>query len=87
MIKARFHANADDPRPIHWPVKYPYWVTGYAVDNSFAVIITYADDEKYILENWPEATNIETTQVEQYEFSERFPKPVWFDPPDFRRVK
>lgn len=29
MIRARFEANEGDYRPINWPVKHPYWCTGY----------------------------------------------------------
>lgn len=77
MIRARFHANEDDPRPIPWPIKYPYWVSGYG--EGYAVIVAYADDETEILTNWPEATEIDSEVVDSYHFTERFPKPDWFE--------
>lgn len=87
MIRARFHANADDFRSINWPVKHPYWCTGYGGDGSpflpdYAVVVAYADNEEEILKNWPEATQIESEEVDSYVFSDRFPKPDWFQPPE-----
>ena len=77
MIRVRFEANPDDPRPIHWPVKHPYWITGHAGDNSYSVVVSYADDEKYILDNWPDAKNLDVREVGGYVFTDRFPKPEW----------
>ena len=76
MLRVRFHANIQDPRPINWPVKHPYWVTGEGED--YAVIVSYADDKNYILANWPEASNLEIEERESYTFTDRFPKPKWF---------
>jgi len=76
VIRARFHANEYDFRPIVWPVKHPYWCTGYG--DGYSIIVAYADNEAEILTNWPEATNIEWTKEESYFFSDRFMKPEWF---------
>lgn len=78
MLRVRFQANYDDPRPINWPVKHPFWITGYAGDDSYAIVVAYADDLDYIYANWPEATNIEYEQAHNYVFTSRFPKPEWF---------
>jgi hypothetical protein len=78
MLRIRFEAYADDPRPVNWPVKHPYWVTGYAGDESYATVVSYADDESYIFANWPEAKNLDVREVEGYLFTSRFPKPEWF---------
>ena len=77
MIRARFKTNHDDPRPVNWPIKHPYWITGYAGDDSYATVVAYADDEDYIIENWPEATDIEVETVENYVYTNRFPRPDW----------
>lgn len=79
MLRIRFQANPEDPRPINWPIKHPYWVTGYAGDNSYAIVVSYADDRQYILENWPDATELDVQEVDGYVFTDRFPKPAWFD--------
>lgn len=80
MIRARFKVpNAEDPRPVNWPIKHPYWVTGEALDGSYAVIVAYADDEAEILRNWPDAQEIDVHERDTaYAFTGRFPKPEWF---------
>jgi hypothetical protein len=74
MIRARFYA--DDGRPVNWPVKHPFWTTGFADD--YVIVVAYADSEKEIKKNWPEAFDIESEEVGEYFFSKRFPKPEWF---------
>ncbi len=77
MIRARFHANIDDPRPVNWPIKHPYWISGEGDD--YAIVVAYADDEAEILRNWPEATQIDVMETEtKYRFTDRFQKPQWF---------
>lgn len=76
MIRCRFRANADDYRPVKWPVKHPYWVTGYGDDYS--IVVAYSDDEGEILRNWPEATHLDSEQCSEYTFTDRFPCPEWF---------
>ncbi|MNI80239.1 hypothetical protein D3C73_1367540 [compost metagenome] len=77
MIRARFHANYDDYRSINWPVKYPYWCSGYGEDYS--IVVAFAEDEAEILRNWPEATHIDIQEVDGVTFSGRFPKPDWYE--------
>jgi hypothetical protein len=77
MIRARFCANEDDYRPVNYPIKHPFWCTGYG--DGYSVVVAYADNEAEIIRNWPEATNIEFDEVEHYVFSDRFPKPEWFN--------
>lgn len=76
MIRARFRANPEDYRPIEWPVKHPYWCTGYG--EGYSIVVAYADDEAEIKRLWPEATNIDAEQVNEYTFTDRFPRPSWF---------
>lgn len=78
MIRVRFRTTATDHRPFNWPVKHPYWVTGYSGDDFDATIISYADDMAYIIINWPEGTDFEVEEVDGYTFTDRFPKPEWF---------
>ena len=76
MIRARFHVNEDDPRPVHWPIKHPYWVTGYGDD--YAIIVAYADDEGEIMRNWPDARDFSfVDECSGYAFTGRFPRPEW----------
>lgn len=75
MIRARFRVNPRDPRPVNWPIKHPYWVTGEG--NGYAIVVAYADDEVEILANWPEATSINSEECSEYTFTSRFQKPEW----------
>ena len=78
MIRARFELiGVTDPRPVIWPIKHPYWCTGYGKDDG-AVIVAYADDEDEILRQWPEAgLPLDVEQVESYTFSGRLQRPDW----------
>lgn len=77
MIRARFKTSSPDPRPVNWPIQYPYWVTGYG--ENYTIIVAYAADDREILKNWPEAEDIEYTEERDFYFSDRFPKPIWFN--------
>lgn len=79
MIRARFRADPDDPRPVNWPVKHPYWVTGHGEDYS--ILVAYADNEEDLLASWPEAHSIDVSYVDEYVFTDRFAKPDWFEEP------
>lgn len=76
MIRARFQANESDPRPVNWPIKHPYWVTGYG--DGYAIVVAYADNEAEILSNWPDAVDINIEQSDDYVFTSRFAKPSWW---------
>lgn len=76
MYRYRFQCNNKDPRPMTWPLKHPYWISGYGED--YAVVVAYGEDEDYIYKNWPEAKNIEADFVTEYEFTSRFPMPKWW---------
>ncbi len=78
LIRARFLANIDDYRSINWPVKHPYWCSGSTSTHS--IIVAYADNKEEIIKNWPEAIEIDFEHVEDYIFTDRFPKPEWFNP-------
>jgi len=79
MFRARFQANESDYRPINWPVKHPYWCTGYG--DGYSVVVAYVDDEAELRRNWPEAKAIDMQPAESYIFTTRFPKPSWFTLP------
>lgn len=75
MIRARFQVNDSDPRPVVWPVKHPYWVSGYG--QNYATVVAYADDEAEILRNWPDAKHIDAESAKEYKFTSRFMRPSW----------
>lgn len=78
MLRVRFTTDSPDPRPINWPIPHPYWITGDEDSGARATIVSYADSLDYIRENWPEAENIESEEVDGYIFTDRFPRPQWF---------
>jgi hypothetical protein len=75
MLRSRFRANEEDPRPVIEAVR-PWWITGYGDD--YAIVVAYVDDEADLLRRWPEATHIDSAESESYAFTSRFPKPEWF---------
>lgn len=78
MLRVRFKADYDDYRPVKWPVKHPYWCTGYACDGSHSIVVSYADNIDYIYKNWPETKDLDIEECKEYFFNSRFPKPDWF---------
>ena len=83
MIRARFYTNCEDPRPIKSPPPGPWWETGYAFDESYSVVVAYFETDDQIQQFWPDAfqVDIHERNCEPY-FSERFPKPDWWQPKD-----
>ena len=81
MYWARFYVNIEevneDYRPIIWPIKYPYWCSG-ETSKDF-IICAYVDNEDDIYKQWPEAFNVDIEKVDKIEFSDRFPKPEWYE--------
>jgi hypothetical protein len=76
MIRARFKTDPGDPRPVNWPIKHPYWVTGCG--DNYSIVVAYAEDEDEIRANWPDARDIDAEEAEGYAFNDRFPMPDWF---------
>lgn len=83
LMRVRFQANGSDYRPIEWPVKHPYWCTGYGrnAGGEHAVVVAYVEDEAEIKRNWPEAAEIQImdTDAPDYIFTSRFQPPDWIN--------
>lgn len=77
MIRARFHANESDYRPVYWPPPGPYWCSGYS--DGYSIVIAYAENEAELVKFWPEASNIDAEEVSEIVFSSRFPQPDWWE--------
>lgn len=82
--RVRIQANADDYRSIVWPVKHPYWCSGYGNNSGgeYAVIVAYVEEEADIKRQWPEAADIQIMESDEefYTFTSRFQPPDWFLP-------
>ncbi len=76
MLRVRFKANPDDYRPVKWPVKYPFWCSGYG--EEYSIVIAYVDTIEEIYELWPEATELDAEERKEITFTDRFPKPDWY---------
>lgn len=79
MKRFRFKVNPDDPRPVVWPIKHPYWCTGGNDDHS--IVVAYEDSVEEIKRLWPDAEDIDEVDAKEYSFSTRFPKPAWWSMP------
>lgn len=78
-VRARFKANYDDSRPIKFPPPGPWWESGFAADESYSIVIAYVKTIGQIKKYWPEADDITTETVNEISFSDRFPKPEWWN--------
>lgn len=79
MIRARFSVNSNDYRPVLWPIPHPYWCTGFD-HRDRPILVAYSDNVEEIRRFWPDAFHIDVMEsgLDEYEFTERFPRPEWF---------
>lgn len=76
----RFICTGGDPRPIKFPPPGPFWCTGYrGEDLNQAVVVAYLPEGVGVLSLWPDAIDTDTEQREELTFTDRFPKPSWWD--------
>lgn len=76
MLRCRFIISDPDPRPVIWPIKHPYWVTGQTLAGE-NTLIAYVDSLQELMTLWPDATNISCEECEEYTFTSRFQRPSW----------
>jgi hypothetical protein len=78
-VRYRFYTKSvDDYRPLVFNPKYPWWCSGYAGDESYAVIIAYLPKRESLKKYWNDAYEIDKTEEDKISFSDRFPKPDYF---------
>lgn len=76
-VRHRFYTRSvDDPRPLVFNPRYPWWESGYGQD--FAVIVAYLPEDENLYKYWDDAFNIESTEQQQIVFTNRFPRPDYF---------
>ncbi len=80
MNRYRFKADGDDYRPMLFPPDGPYWCSGHAINDEYSIVVAYAPDEASILKHWPEAQDITMQEDVEITFTDRFPKPDWWEP-------
>lgn len=77
-IRYRFYTKSvDDYRPLVFNPKYPYWCS--AEGDDFAVIIAYLPPDEDIYKYWDDAYNIDQTEESEIVFTDRFPKPEYYE--------
>jgi len=75
--RCRFKANLEDYRPVKWPPPGPYWCSGQ--NDQHAIVIAYVRSERQLKQYWPEAEEITSTKEDEILYSDRFPKPAWWE--------
>lgn len=75
-VRARFHADIDDPRPAAFPPPGPWWCTGYGED--YATVTAWLRPGDEVTTWWPEADEIDYEQHDAIVFTDRFPPPDWW---------
>lgn len=72
----RFRTDPDDYRPIAFPPPGPYWCTG--IGDGYSIVVAYLPAGEPLRNWWPDATEVETEQVEVIQFTSRFQCPDWW---------
>jgi hypothetical protein len=77
----RFKVPAEDYRPVLWPLPMGrvYWCTG-SDSNDSSILVAYMADEDELLRHWPDAEDIDEMRRGAPEFTDRFPRPDWYEP-------
>lgn len=80
-IRYRFNTYAmPDMRPIIFNPAYPWWCSGTAGDDSYAVIIAYLPAGEPLERYWDDAFEITSDECDEITFSDRFDKPEYYVP-------
>lgn len=77
----RFKTDPHDYRPVNFPPPGPYWCTGYSCNPEHSVVVAYLPKGEPLADWWPDACAVETEEVEEIQFTSRFPRPSWYDGP------
>lgn len=79
----RFKTYAvEDYRPLVFNPKYPWWCSGHGYNSSeiqYSIIIAYLPINEDLFKYWDDAFDIEFTKENEIKFSDRFPKPDYFN--------
>lgn len=76
-IRYRFFVNPDDYRPITFPPPGPYWCSGST--DEYNICIAYLPPDVDIKTYWPEAVIDFEQHRESITYTDRFPKPEWWN--------
>ena len=82
LVRYRFKTKAvDDYRPLvdMKDIGTPWWCTGYATDESYAIIVCFLPKEEDLFQYWDDAYDIEKEYREEITYTSRFPRPKWLE--------
>ncbi len=73
----RFYTySLEDPRPLIFNPRYPWWQSGEGWD--FAIIVAYLPEGEDLKKYWDDAFEITVEECDEITFSDRFPEPEYF---------
>jgi hypothetical protein len=78
-IRYRFKTWArGDIRPLVFNPSYPWWCSGSAADDSYAIIVAYLPAGEPLERYWDDAEVDFQDDCDEITFTDRFPKPEYF---------
>ena len=81
--RVRFKTSIADYRPVLFPPPGPYWCTGTeslaAQSGECSILVAFIPRGDDILQFWPEAYDLDEVASDGIQFSDRFPRPDWFE--------
>lgn len=82
LVWYRFKTKAvDDYRPLvdMKDIQMPWWCTGMASDDSYAIIVCFLPKGEDLYKYWDDAYDIDSDERDGITYTDRFPKPDWID--------
>lgn len=67
--------EVNDPRPLIFNPRYPWWISG---SGSYTRIVAYLPKGECLSQYWDDAFDVRGTEENKIEFTDRFPKPDYF---------
>lgn len=80
LIWYRFKTKSvDDYRPLidMKDIQMPWWCTGIADDDSYAIIVCFLPKGEDLYKYWDDAYDIDSDERTGITYTDRFPKPKW----------
>lgn len=80
--RVRFKTNFEDSRPVIFPPPGPWWESGVAGDESYAIAIAYfpSNRTRELKIYWPDAQEEDWHSIDDKPiFTDRFQCPHWWD--------
>lgn len=83
-----FKTDVYGHRPVDFPPPGPYWHMGFtcnpndeSLSNEHAKVVAILPKGVRLVDWWPTACAVETIEVDAIVFTDRFPRPDWWQAP------